>query len=364
MRPLSFVIVGSGWRAMFYVRIALRYPQCFRLCYLLCRTKEKAEYIRREYGIPVTTEAKTCEEVRPDFVVVAVDRASKFAATKQWLEKGFAVLSETPAAETADDLEDLWTLCQKGARLQIAEQYIRYPLIAAGLRAIERGLLGDPYAVELSLAHDYHAVSLIRHMLRCASNAADRPFPAIKLCGKAYDFPVEETGSRCGSITDGSVKQRRRTRVTLEFDSGKAAFYDFDSVQYHSKIRARHINVQGQRGEWNDTVLRYTDASHHPVREELKVWLDPSYEILRTRQLLEMSRIWKPEVHMEPLQDEYAIATLMLDMRAFLDQGREGYPLSDALEDTYIWLLMDEAVKRPGQVITSQSCAWHQLPKW
>ena len=37
---------------MFYVRIALRYPQCFKLRYLLCRSQEKAEYIRREYGIP------------------------------------------------------------------------------------------------------------------------------------------------------------------------------------------------------------------------------------------------------------------------------------------------------------------------
>ena len=83
MKPLSFVIVGSGWRAMFYVRIALRYPQCFKLCYLLCRTPEKAERIRMEYGIPVTTEARACEDACPDFVVVAVDRSSKFEVTKR-----------------------------------------------------------------------------------------------------------------------------------------------------------------------------------------------------------------------------------------------------------------------------------------
>ena len=359
MKPLSFIVVGSGWRAMFYVRVALRYPQCFKLCYLLCRTKEKAELIHKEYGIPVTTEVRVCEEASPDFVVVAVDRASKFQVTKQWLEKGYAVLSETPAAETADELEELWALHRKGARLQVAEQYIRYPLIAAGLQAIELGLLGDPYAVELSLVHDYHAASLIRHMLRCGLNRLARPFPTMRLCGKAYDFPVEETGSRSGSITDGSVKQRRRVRVTLEFDNGKAAFYDFDGVQYHSAIRTRHINVQGQQGEWNDTVLHYVDTSHRPVRAELKAWLDPSYEPLHTRRLLELSRTWNPEVHMEAIQDEYAIATLMLDMRAFLDHGREGYPLSEALEDTYTWLLMDQAVKCSGQVITSQPRAWY-----
>ena len=360
MNPLSFVIVGSGWRAMFYVRIALRYPQCFRLRYLLCRTEEKAERIRREYGVPVTTDVRVCEDACPDFVVAAVDRASLFAVTKQWLEKGFAVLSETPAAETVEELEQLWALRQKGARLQIAEQYIRYPLIAAGLRAIEQGLLGDPCAAELSLAHDYHAASLIRHMLRCGADRPARPFPAMRLWGKAYDFPVEETGSRYGAVTDGSVRQSRRVRVTLEFDGGKAAFYDFDSVQYHSAIRARHINVRGRRGEWNDTILRYTDASHHPVREELKAWLDPSYEVLQTRQLLDLSRTWSPEVHMEPMQDEYAIATLMLDMRGLTGRSREGYPLAEALEDAYTWLLMDEAVRHPGQAVASRPRPWHQ----
>ena len=358
MSPLSFVIVGSGWRAMFYVRIALRYPRCFKLCYLLCRTEEKAERIRREYGVPVTTEAGVCEDACPDFVVVAVDRASKFAVTKQWLEKGYPVLSETPAAGTVEELEELWALHRKGARLQIAEQYIRYPLIAAGLRAVERGLLGDPYAAELSLAHDYHAASLIRHMLRCGPGG--RPFPDIKLWGRVYDFPVEETGSRYGRITDGRIKQSRRVRVTLEFDNGKAAFYDFDSVQYHSAIRARHINVQGQRGEWNDTVLRYVDGAHRPVREELTAWLDPGYKVLQTRRLLELSRVWSPEVHMEDSQDEYAIATLMLDMGALIGQGRGGYPLSEALEDAYTWLLMDEAAKHPGQVIVSQPHTWRR----
>ena len=362
MNPLSFVIVGSGWRAMFYVRIALRYPQCFKLCYLLCRTEEKAELIHREYGIPVTTDAQVCEAAHPDFVVVAVDRAAKFQVTKQWLSKGYPVLSETPAASTVDELEELWVLKQRGARLQVAEQYIRYPLIAAGLRAIERGLLGDPYAVELSLAHDYHAASLIRRMLRCGLDTTDRPFPAMKLCGKAYNFPVEETGSRYGSITDGSIRQGNRVRVTLEFDNGKVAFYDFDGVQYHSFIRTRHINVQGQHGEWNDTILRYMDTSHHPVREELKAWLDPSYEVLHTYQLLELSRTWNPEVHMEELQDEYAIATMMLDMRAFINHDREVYSLSEALEDAYTWLLMDETARHPGQVILSQSRAWnHRL---
>ena len=358
MKPLSFIIVGSGWRAMFYVRIALRYPQCFKLQYLLCRTEEKAERIRREYGIPVTASVQVCEDTCPDFVVAAVDRDSKFAVTKEWLAKGYAVLAETPAAQTEDELEELWALRQGGARLQIAEQYIRYPLVFSGLRAIKQGLLGDPYVAELSLAHDFHGASLIRHMLNCGLDAENRRLPAIKLCGSQYTFPVEETDSRYGPITDGIVKERKRTRVTLEFDNGKAAFYDFDGVQYHSFIRSRHINVQGQKGEWNDTFLRYVDAAHHPVQEQLRAYLHPAYEALHTEELIDLSRTWKPEVHMEDLQDEYAIATLMLDMRGLIDHGQEGYPLAEALEDAYTWLLISEAVDHPGQIITSKPHSW------
>ena len=46
---------------------------------------------------------------------------------------------------------------------------------------------------------------------------------------------------------------------------------------------------------------------------------------------------------------------------SFVIAGREGYPLSEALEDAYTWLLMDAAAKHPGQTITSQPCAWHQF---
>ena len=60
LKPLSFVIVGSGWRAMFFVRIAKRYPELFHLNYLLCRSEEKAERLRQEEGISVTTSVQAC----------------------------------------------------------------------------------------------------------------------------------------------------------------------------------------------------------------------------------------------------------------------------------------------------------------
>ena len=72
--PLSFVVVGSGFRSLFYARIAKRFPQFFTLKYLLCRTEEKAQKLNAEYGIPTTTSQELCMEAKPDFVVVAVNQ--------------------------------------------------------------------------------------------------------------------------------------------------------------------------------------------------------------------------------------------------------------------------------------------------
>lgn len=363
VKPLSFIIVGSGYRAMFFVRVAKRYPELFQLNYMLCRTEEKAERIRRQEGIPVTTSVQVCEDTHPDFVLISVSREVSFSVTKEWLEKGYAVFEETPAGVTEEELEALWELHKNGARLQIAEQYIRYPLLATGLRAVGQGLLGDPYVVELSLAHDYHGASLIRHMLNLGLDRQEnlqRGLPAVRLCGKRYSFPVTETDSRYGPITDGRVTDRVRTRVTMEFEGGKRAFYDFGDIQYHSFIRARHINVQGERGEWNDTFLRYVDENFQPVKEQILPGLNPAYDELETDELREISRIWKPEVHMENWQDEYAIATMMLDMRELIERSSGGYPLAEALEDAYIWLLIEKAVQEPDQMIESRPHSWQK----
>lgn len=42
MKPMRFIVVGSGWRSLFFARIAQAYPEWFELSALLCRTREKA----------------------------------------------------------------------------------------------------------------------------------------------------------------------------------------------------------------------------------------------------------------------------------------------------------------------------------
>lgn len=355
-KPLSFIIVGSGWRSLFFARIAKKYPEQFQLKYMLCRSQEKADKMAAEHDIPTTTSIEACEEAKPDFVVIAVSKNSLCAETIKWAKKGFAVLCETPAAGTLEELKELWDLIQNGAKIQIAEQYHRYPSMAAGLDTIEKGRLHEPYAVSLTMAHDYHGVSLIRRMLQPNVPTSLR---LEYLTGEQYSFDVTETDSRYGDITDGRVKRSTRSVITMGFAGGKMAFYDFDGTLYHSYIRTRHVNVQGRDGEWNDTFLRYVDEEHRPQVQYLTPLLKPQYACLETEKLQEQSRQWQPTVIMDNEQDEYAIATMMLDMREYIETGREVYPMAEALEDAYVYLLMQEAVKRPGERLKPEKMPWH-----
>lgn len=52
MRKIRYAVVGSGWRSLFYGRIAKALPERFELAALGCRTEEKAARMREEYGLP------------------------------------------------------------------------------------------------------------------------------------------------------------------------------------------------------------------------------------------------------------------------------------------------------------------------
>lgn len=355
MKPLNFIVVGSGWRSLFYARIAKAYPDCFNVAAFLCRTKEKARKIQEETGIKAVISQEECLSENPDFIVAAVSKDSIFQVTREWALKGYPVLCETPAAMELEDLKELWCLRTKeGARIQVAEQYFRYPVFQGAIEIVKRGYLGDPYMVNISAVHDYHGASLIRRLLGIG-------FENMKLYGKKFRYPVVETDSRYGLIEDGRVSERERVRLTFEFQGGKTAFYDFNGIQYHSRIRGRHLNVQGAKGELDDWTLRYVGEDNRSREYQIikepfetgggikricmkqeQLYLNPFYELGKVNGLP---------------QDETAIGTLMLGMRRFIEEGAEVYPLAEGLQDAYVRILMEQALKG-GQTVESETQVW------
>ena len=251
---------------------------------------------------------------------------------------------------------------EEGAKIQVAEQYFLYPSFAAAAEVVRRGFLGEASMMTLSAVHDYHGASIIRRMLGTG-------LQNMTIYGKEYPFTLMETDSRDGAITDGRMSERMRRRVTFEFEDGKTAFYDFSSVQYHSYIRSRPLNVQGMTGELNDWTVRYVKEEVQPsgrrflpMEQTMSVERNASGGGIIRISLGEEQLYVNPFVHMGLKQvlpqDETAIAVLMMGMRRYIEEGLECYPLAEGLQDAYALILVNEALKSPGRPVRSETQIW------
>lgn len=365
MEKTRFVIIGSGWRSLYYVRIARALPDLFEVCAMLCRTQEKADMIQKSHQIYATTSIEECRKMKPDFVVVAVSKKAIAEVSMEWLSYGFPVLCETPAALDEAVLSQLWRLHKKGGRLAVAEQYTHYPVYQAMIRVLDSDLIGEPYNATVSLAHDYHGASLIRAFLRTDM----QPF---QVSGRSFSFPTTETMTRYEQIRDGRVSQMSRSLATIEFEDGKVAFYDFNGAQYRSPIRNNYVNVQGCRGEMKDILFSYLDAFNLPhadqllIKERTVITEDKNPNLGKFQEITQIQfcgkKIYEPPFGICGLsEDETAIGQLLADMAAYVRGEREepGYPLKEALQDAYMSILLRKAIKY-GKTVKSDRMPWHE----
>ena len=317
---IRFAVIGSGWRSLFYVRIAKALPDMFELTALLCRGQEKADRIQKEYGIHTTTSEDEIIASKPDFVVSAVNKSSMSDVVRYWAAKGIPVLSETPAGLDIDTLKAIRQDVENGARIQVAEQYFLYPSIKAVIDECKSGTIGEPVSLTISAMHDYHAASVIRRML--GTGLED-----VAITGKTFSMKVTDTRTRYEVLTEGRVVEKEEKHLIMEYADGKTAFYDFMSDQYRSPIRNRYINLRGTRGEIiNDTVY-YLDKDNLAACKKLDITNPYGYAGLS--------------------EDEAAITGILLGMKEYVDKGKEVYPMDEALYDAYMGILMCEAGK-PG----------------
>lgn len=343
-KKYRFIIVGSGWRALYYVRIAKALPQLFELGAMLCRTEEKAEKIHRENDIYATTSIAECIGMKPDFVVVAVSKASIADVSCEWLRRGFPVLCETPVVQTKEQAEAIRELTDRGGKLAVAEQYTRFPSVSAVLKILEKGLIGEPDYAVVSMAHEYHGASLIRAFLQLDDDIE------FAVSGREYTFATIETLSRYEKFTDGRVVPRRRTVAVYEFANAKAALYEFDYEQYRSPIRGNMLKIQGVRGEILGDTVRFLDekneaqvrkivAESREVRRESD---NPNLRLVReiTQILFDGEVLYVPPFGLCGLmEDETAMAEVLRDMGEYVrGYGENPYPFEKAFRDVMmVW---------------------------
>ena len=92
----NYMIIGYGWRADFYYRIARLLPEQFSICAGVLRTEARAKEVALKEGIFATADLDQALERKPDFAVLCVPRDFAKDYLLKLMEIGIPVLCETP----------------------------------------------------------------------------------------------------------------------------------------------------------------------------------------------------------------------------------------------------------------------------
>jgi predicted dehydrogenase len=355
MRPIRFGIIGGGWRAQFYLRIAQLLPDVFQVGGMLVRNADKGRDIEDTWGISTyrdLDELLRVADIR--FAVVSLPWEASPPTIQELARHNMPALAETPPAPDVESLQTLYKLVQQGAKIQVAEQYHLQPLHAARLAIIRSGKLGTISQVQVSAAHGYHGLSLLRRMLGIT-------FENATISARSFTSPLTAGPDRNGPPAHEEITQSTQVIAQLDFGA-KLGIYDFTDEQYFSWIRSQRILVRGERGEINNTQVRYLEDARTPITLELtrqNAGEDGNLEGYYHKGILAGNE-W---VYTNPLaparlsDDEIAIAHCLSKMGDYLEGGPELYSLAEAAQDHYFNLIIKQALTS-SQPITTTTQPW------
>jgi len=357
MDKIRFGIVGSGWRTEFFLRIARELPERFAVTGVVTRKPERAKALHDLFGVrAVATLEELWQPLAPDFIVTSVPRAVNLEIISRIARQGIAILSETPPAGTLEELHRLHALSTLGAKIQVAEQYFLQPQHAARLAFIATGKLGALSHANVSIAHGYHGISLMRRFLgigyeNCTIRAQNFKSKIIESRNR-FKHPPEERLADCNQII-----------ASLDFGD-KLALFDFTGEQYFSYMRRQRLTLRGTRGEIvNDEATFLVDQTT-PVRVEFTRHFAGGPSNLEGHYLkgIQAGESWVYRNRLAParlMDDEIAIAECLLGMAHYVRTGEDFYSLAEACQDTYVDLMMQEAAKT-GETVRTETQAWAQ----
>jgi len=329
----TFAIVGSGWRAEYFWRVAAALEVT---CIGVVSRRQQ------ELPVPVYTTLDECLAAKPAFVVTATPWAVTPSLVAELVEKDVPVLAETPPAPDLDGLRALWQRVGERELVQIAEQYTRMPSHAARLALVRSGAIGDPTRVDVSSTHQYHAVSLIRTFL-----GAGRGPAAVRAVRTTA--PLADPLSRAGWAESVEVKDATTTLATISFADQGFGVYDFTDNQWHNQVLMRRLLVRGTTGELRDQEAIRLTGDRTIVRTAL-VRRQTGYDLDLDGFDTDHITFGDEVLYRNPYQglrwndEEIAIATLLEDMATWVHgDGPAPYPLADGCHDHRVALAIEEA---------------------
>ncbi len=357
--PIDFGIVGSGWRSEFFLRVAQALPERFKISGVVTRTEETGKIVEEKFGVCTFRSIdEMLKATNISFAVVSVPWAVAPVKTKELVEKGVPVLSETPPAPILDSLIEINQLTEQGGKIQVAEQFHLHPLHAARIAIAHSGKLGEITEAQVSIVHGYHAMSLMRKLLGIH-------FENATITAHKIVTPIIAGPHRDGLPREEKLKESPQVIALLDF-GGKYGVYDFaDDDQYFSWIRAKRLLVRGTRGEITDMSVRYLKDFLTPIEYDLKRVNMGEYGNLDgfglKGILAEDEWVYKNAfIPARLTDDEISIGSLLEGMDKYTKTGQDIYSLADASQDHYLSMMINEAV-RTGEKVTTTTQPWAKI---
>lgn len=349
--PVRFGVVGHGWRADFYFRLARLAPDRFRCVGAVTRRADVGERLERQWGIPTYRAPEELVSARaPEVVVTSVPRTANPDVIRTLVGLDTAVLSETPPAEDADGMRRLWADVGGKDLVQVAEQHPYLPIVMAVRSLVAQGVLGQVTSAQVSWTHDYHAIALLRTLLGVRAEPAR--VSAVETVTQVLEGP-----DRDGWPDVQRVRDAAHTLSILDFGE-RTGVYDFTDGQWFHPWRRRHLILRGSRGELVGNVVAWAGEDGRPVSAPIvrrHLGFDGNLEGADLDTLTWAGRTLyrNPYPGARMSDEEIAIATC-LERTALWRRG-EGpapYPLADACQDHLLGLAVHVAAARRETLTT------------
>ena len=262
MSPLPFALVGHGWRADFFLRLAAVMPERFACTGVVTRRARCGEAIERRWGVRTFRSIDACSPPAtpslssPRFPGQPTRTSSARSSPTTWPSSPRPRRPPTSRASAACGA----TSARAGS--------CRSPSSTVPPRARRprpdrrRGRLGAVTSAWLSWTHGYHAVAVLRLAAARRGRARDRPDVERRRPTRAGAGPLRPARRR------PSTCSARHTVATLQFPAGIGT-YDFTDGQWFHPLRRRHVIVRGSRGEVVGTSVVWATGDGRPLEAPL-----------------------------------------------------------------------------------------------
>ena len=323
---MKAVLLGTGWRARFFMRISHLLPSVLDIVSIYTRSEERAEELRTE-GYPATSDLDAALSSAHDAVIVASGKVGFLNALCYLHDRGERIIAETTFLSLED--EELAVVESYGGL--VMEQYSFTPLFASALSSLP--LLGDVDQLYLSGLHNHHAAAIARKVLSLGISMPD------ELCTMDFPSRIVKTGSRKGMEISGEMEEYTRKVRMMRFGSS-LFIHDFSSNQYHSYLYGKSFEIRGEKGILTERGLSAVDECGYPVFIPFVFHRDSSTGngslTLSHGTLGERTVFVNPYDPLEMNDDEIAMARML----ELYDMGEDVYPFREGVADARLGRLL------------------------